>query len=153
VKYEIVHVNEKMVEGLSKKTTNQNMQAVGDIGATWQQFLSGVYAQIERRVDGKTIGLYTDYEGDFTMPYNFMACCEVTSFNTVNAPLAARKIPAGKYAMFTTRGHYQQAVVELWQIIWSLNLERAYDCDFEVYHNNSEDMNDQVIDIYISLRL
>ena len=152
MKYELVQVAEKTVVGLIRNTTNQNMQAVQDIGATWQEFLSGACAAIEERCDDKTIGLYTDYEGDFTRPYNFMACCEVAAAN-INAPLAIRKIPAGKYAFFTTRGHCQQAVIELWKIIWSLNLERAYDCDFEVYHNNSPDMNEQVIDIYISLRL
>jgi predicted transcriptional regulator YdeE len=150
--YEIVSISEKTVVGIIKKTTNKNMQAVGDIGAVWQQFLVGVYGNITGRTDSQVIGLYTDYEGDCTLPYHFMACCEVNQTMNVSLPLLTKKIPAGKYAKFTTRGHAQKAVSELWQKIWELPLERAYSCDFEVYHNNSENENEQEIDIYVALR-
>jgi predicted transcriptional regulator YdeE len=152
VNYEIVSMNEKTVVGIIKKTTNRNMQAAADIGTTWQQFLDGIYTKIEGRTDHKAIGLYTDYEGDFTQPYQFMACCEVNLVTGITPPLLAKNIPAGKYAKFTTKGHYQQAVRELWQSIWQLPLERAYSCDFELYYNNSEDVNEQEIDIYVSIR-
>lgn len=150
--YEIVSINEKIVVGIIKKTTNRNMQAVADIGAVWQQFLDGIYTKITGRTDTQAIGLYMDYEGDCTLPYTFMACCEVNRVMNVPLPLLTKKIPAGKYAKFTTRGHVQKAVSELWQKIWALPLERAYSCDFEVYHNNSEYENEQQIDIYIALR-
>jgi predicted transcriptional regulator YdeE len=77
--YEIVELQDKKVGGLSKKTTNQNMQAVQDIASVWQQFIgNGIYAAIENKTDNTTIGLYTDYEEDFTKPYYFIACCEVS---------------------------------------------------------------------------
>ena len=46
----------------------------------------------------------------------------------------------------------QTAVGEAWEKIWSMDLPRAYDYDFEVYHNDSTDMNNQTIDLYISLQ-
>jgi predicted transcriptional regulator YdeE len=151
--YEIVELQEKKVVGLSKRTTNQDMQAVQDIALVWQQFIgNGDYAAIENKADNKIIGLYTDYEGDFTKPYLFIACCEVSGDSHCNNFLTEKTIPAGKYAKFSTRGHIQQAVAELWQAIWKMNLDRLYTYDFEVYHHNSDDLNDQMIDIYIAIR-
>ncbi|HBE80975.1 MAG TPA: hypothetical protein DDW65_24785 [Firmicutes bacterium] len=95
-----------------------------------------------------------DYEEVFTKPYHFIACCEVSgeSYCNCNNSLTEKTIPAGKYAKFSTRGHIQQAVTELWQAIWKMNLDRLYTCDFEEYHPNFKDSNDQTIDIYIAIR-
>ena len=69
MKYEIVELEEKMVVGVSIRTSNQNGKAIQDIGLTWQKlFQKGNYDQIPNKVNGKTIGLYTDYEGDYTKP-------------------------------------------------------------------------------------
>ena len=73
MKYEIVNLSEKEVVGLMKETTNNNNQAVVDIGLLWQEFLgNGVYSKIQNKINHKAIGLYTDYEGDFTKPYKFL---------------------------------------------------------------------------------
>lgn len=149
--YEMVLIAEKNVMGLLKKTTNQDMQAVADIGELWQEFLNGIYAGIKGKVDDRAIGLYTDYEGDYSKPYNFLACCEVDSIDDLQPSLVVRKIPAGKYAKFTAKGQYQKVVLDLWQTIWGLNLNRKYSYDFEVYHNNRQKTDSGQIDIYISL--
>ena len=76
--YEIVEINEKIVIGISKETTNKDGQAVNDIGELWKKFMGkGIYNAIKGKKNDKTIGLYTDYQGDFTSPYSFVACCEV----------------------------------------------------------------------------
>lgn len=150
--YEIVELEEKKVVGIIKRTTNENMQSVKDIGEVWQKFIGeGVYSRIENKINNEGIGLYTDYEKDYSKPYNFMACCEVSSNDGISGELNWKIISGGKYAKFSVRGNAQKAVMEVWQAIWQLNLNRKYDCDFEVYHNNSEDMNDQIIDVYISI--
>lgn len=153
MKYEIIELKEKHVVGLLIRTTNENMQSAKDIASLWQNFIcEGVYKAIDNKIDQKTIGLYTDYEKDHTKPYNFMTCCEVYSINDFKAPLEAQIIKSGKYAKFSIRGHIQKDVMTAWQNIWSTNLNRTYESDFEVYHNNSEDINDQIIDIYISIK-
>ena len=79
MKYEIVEVEEKIVEGLEVKTTNENGKSIQDIANMWQTFfMQGIYEKIENKVNGKTIGLYTDYEKDYTKPYNFVVCTEVS---------------------------------------------------------------------------
>lgn len=79
MKYEIVELEEKVVVGIGIKTMNQEGKAMQDIGMTWQKlFADGVYEKILHKVNHKTIGLYTEYEKDYTKPYLFIAGAEVS---------------------------------------------------------------------------
>ena len=70
MEYEIIELQEKRVEGIGIKTSNENGKSVQDIGKLWQKFFAeGEYDKIEHKANQKTIGLYTDYEGDYTKPY------------------------------------------------------------------------------------
>lgn len=150
MKYEVVKLEEKIVVGKSIKTTNQNGQSIKDIGAMWQEFIGGGCIQkIKNKVDGKGIGLYTEYEGDASSPYTFMCCCEV--IDKYEGDLDTKIINEGKYAKFTVKGDVVKAVGDAWACIWEMDLDRKYDSDFELYHNDSEDMNQQTIDIFVSL--
>ena len=61
MKYEIVELEEKIVEGIAIKTSNQNVKSIQDIGETWQKlFANGIYEKIQNKVNNKTIGLYTE---------------------------------------------------------------------------------------------
>ncbi len=151
MKYEIVELEERIVEGLEIRTTNQNGQAIHDIGMLWQTFFeTGVYHNIENKVNHKTIGLYTDYEKDYTKPYSFVVGAYVHGKiglkNTVQ-----KVIPKGKYAKFVIVGDVQKSVGEAWEKIWNMDLKRKYTCDFEEYQNETEDMQNQKIHIYIAL--
>lgn len=149
MKYEIVELKEKIIAGIDVRTTNEGGKAMQDIGALWQKFFAeGIYDKIENKVNGKTIGLYTNYEGDYTKPYDFMAGCEINK-KPGNGKIIV--IPKGKYAKFTITGDVQKSVGEAWQKIWQMDLERKYSCDFEEYQNNSDDMESQEIHIYIAL--
>jgi predicted transcriptional regulator YdeE len=151
--YEIIPLEEKTVAGLSVKTTNQNNKAMMDIGMLWEDFFKeGVYDAVPAKVNPKSIGLYTDYEGDFTKPYNFVACCEVNNTKDMPAGITLKKIPAGNYARFIIRGDVKKAVGEFWSRLWEMPLDRKYSADFEEYQNNSGDMDNQEIHIYIALK-
>lgn len=150
--YEIVNLDEKIVIGVGRETTNANMQAVKDIGEVWEQFFANnIFERIQEKINGKTIGLYTDYQGDFTKPYNFVACCEVKEVKEMKSDLVKKVIPSGKYAKFIITGDVKEAAGNFWAQLWGMDLNRAYTCDFEEYQNNSEDMSNQEIYIYISL--
>lgn len=149
MEYEIVELEEKLVEGIGIRTTNQEGQSMKDIGKVWQRFFEeGMYEKIENKINHKTIGLYTDYEGDYTKPYQFIVGVEVSkkTKNTVKV------IPKGQYAKFVIIGDVQKSVGELWEKIWQMDLDRKYTCDFEEYQNNSEDMQKQEIHVYIALK-
>lgn len=152
MEYEIVELEEKVVEGIVVKTTNENGKSMQDIANMWKTFFTqGVYEKIENKVNGKTIGLYTNYEKDYTKPYNFMVGTEVSkqSGNTENR--VVKIIPKGKYAKFVIHGDVQNAVGKAWGEIWNMDLNRKYTCDFEEYQNNSSDMQNQEIHIYIAI--
>lgn len=152
MKYEIVELEEKFAQGIKIKTTNQDGKAMQDIGMTWQKlFANGIYEKIPNKVNGKTIGLYTEYEGDYTKPYTFIAGAEVSREVQIGEELESIIIPKGKYAKFIIIGDVQNSVGQAWQEIWNMDLKRKYTCDFEEYQNNSEDMQKQEIHIYIAL--
>ncbi len=152
MKYEIVELEEKIVEGLEVKTTNENGRSIQDIANMWQTFfMQGIYDKVENKVNGKTIGLYTDYEKDYTKPYNFVACTEVSENSKNMENRVVKVIPKGKYAKFVIHGDVQNAVGQAWQEIWKMDLNRKYICDFEEYQNNSNDMQNQEIHIYIAV--
>lgn len=153
MEFEIVELEEKIVEGISIKTTNKDGQSIQDIAKLWQKFfMDGVYNKIENKVNNKTIGLYTDYEGDYTKPYKFAVCTEVSKKSNNIEERLIKTIPKGKYAKFVINGDVQKAVGEAWSKIWNMNLNRKYTCDFEEYQNNTEDMQNQEIHIYISIK-
>lgn len=147
---EIVTLSKMLVTGLKIRTTNENNKAVADIGALWGKLIQeNLFQQIQHKTDNMAIGLYTEYEGDATKPYSFLCGCQVSDttdgFETIT-------IPAGKYAKFTVVGNMVDAVGKAWGDIWNMDLDRAYTCDFEHYHNDSADMANQTIDIYIALK-
>jgi predicted transcriptional regulator YdeE len=78
-----------------------------------------------------------------------MCCLEVSEIE--NSNLESRIIDGGKYAKFTIKGDMVESVGKAWQEIWEMDLDRKFSYDFEVYHNDSADMNNQTIDIYISI--
>ena len=152
MKYTVVELEEKVVQGIRIKTTNQAGKAMQDIGMIWQKLFSeGIYDKITNKVNGKTIGLYTEYEGDCTKPYTFIAGAEVSKELQGKEQNVSVIIPKGKYAKFIVTGDVQNSVGQAWQEIWNMNLKRKYTCDFEEYQNNSKDMQQQEIHIYIAL--
>ncbi len=152
MKYEIIELEQKVITGIRIKTTNQDGRAMQDIGITWQRlFADGIYNKIPNKVNGKTIGLYTEYEGDYTKPYTFIAGAEVSKEVQIGEEIESIIIPKGKYAKFVITGDVQNSVRQAWQEIWNMDLKRKYTCDFEEYQNNSEDMQKQEIHIYIAL--
>ncbi len=152
MKYEIIELEQKVITGIRIKTTNQDGRAMQDIGITWQRlFADGIYNKIPNKVNGKTIGLYTEYEGDYTKPYTFIAGAEVSKEVQIGEEIESIIIPKGKYAKFVITGDVQNSVGQAWQEIWNMDLKRKYTCDFEEYQNNSEDMQKQEIHIYIAL--
>lgn len=152
MKYEIVELEEKVIVGIKIKTTNKDGKAMQDIGMTWQKlFANGIYEKISNKVNSKTMGLYTEYEGDYTKPYTFIAGAEVSKEVQIGEELESIIIPKGKYAKFVITGDVQNSVGQAWQEIWNMDLKRKYTCDFEEYQNNSEDMQKQEIHIYIAL--
>jgi predicted transcriptional regulator YdeE len=144
--YEIVHLEQKTVVGVSAITGNADPKMSEVISGLWEKlYQDGVNAAIKNKTNEYAIGLYSDYSND-------QYC--VTVGNEVSKPendeLTVKIIPAGKYAKFSVHGHMEKAVAEAWSEIWKMDLDRSFTGDFEEYLNSSYDNAD--IDIYIALK-
>ncbi|MEA5003893.1 MAG: effector binding domain-containing protein [Christensenella sp.] len=132
MEYEVVNVGEKTVDGILIQTQNADGKAIADIAALWNDFFgSGKAGLIRGRINDNFVGLYTDYEGDFTKPYAYIAGGEVEGSET--PAFTAKKIAAGKYAKFVAKGNLEQEVGAIWNAVWSLPFKRSYKSDFEEY--------------------
>ena len=111
MKFEIVELEEKVVSGIEIKTTNQDKKCIQDIEKTWQKLFSeGIYEKLQNKLNDKTIGLYTEYEGDYTKPYTFMAGAETRQNVESNDEIVSKIIPKGKYVKFVITGDVKNAI-------------------------------------------
>lgn len=148
--YEIVNLEQKTVAGIRIRTSNSSPSMTEDIGEAWQRFYAqGIYGSIPNKINGKAIGLYTNYESGAAGKYDLLVCCEVSSTENLPDGLETKVIPAGKYAKFTVRGN-MEAIGACWEEIWQTNLDRKFDCDFEEYQE-CDDMENMEVYTYISL--
>lgn len=148
--YEIVTLKEKIVVGVSARTSNTSPDVGAVIGGLWERFFNGgIYASIPKKADEKALGIYKDYEGDERAEYTAMVACETTE-EPQEGTYDVCRIPAGRYARFIIHGDMVQAVAAAWQEIWQMDLPRTFRCDLEEYQDDS--MEDAEIHIYVGLK-
>ncbi len=144
--YEIVNLQQKTVVGVSAITGNADPKMGEVISGLWEKlYQGGINAAIKNKLNAYAIGLYSDYAGD---QYCVTAGNEVSQAE--NEELTVKIIPAGKYAKFSVHGHMEKAVIQAWQEIWKINLDRSFTGDFEEYL--TADWENADIDIYIALK-
>jgi predicted transcriptional regulator YdeE len=148
------------VVGISARTSNaKEMTADGRIGKQWGRFMrDGVLAKIPNRVDKGIVAVYTDYAGDKNGEYTYILGAKVSSDANVPAGMVAKKIPAGRYAVFTSeKGPAAKVVPEVWMRINSLPKpavggDRVYGADFEIYDERALDPQNSQVDVYVGIR-
>lgn len=144
--YTIVNLNEKLLVGVSGVTRNDDPNMGKVIGGLWEKlYQGGVYPNIKNKVNAYAIGLYSDYHGE---EYYVTVGNEV--HKAENPELTLKIIPAGKYAKFAVHGHMEKAVVQAWNEIWQMDLDRSFTGDFEEYL--TADCENCYIDIYVALK-
>ncbi|MCB1720975.1 MAG: effector binding domain-containing protein [Alphaproteobacteria bacterium] len=133
------------VVGISIVTDNS--RATDDINALWERFFSeSIGQQIPGKTDDTIYAVYSDYQGDHEAPYRLTIGYRVPSSKEDStfkkdhspAPLPFSdanyvKCKAGEYAVMSAAGKQPKALLETWEAIWSSDLSRAYQTDFEVY--------------------
>jgi predicted transcriptional regulator YdeE len=141
------------VIGISVRTTNENGQAAQDIGHLWARFITeGIIDKIPGKVEHNVYSIYTNYEKDFTRPYDVILGCRVSSVEVVPQGMVALDVGGGQYTKFLSKGDLSKgAVYNTWLEIWNSDLKRAYSADFEVYGEKSQDPSDAEVDIFIAV--
>jgi predicted transcriptional regulator YdeE len=148
------------VIGISARTNNARETAAdGVIGKQWARFMQeGILAEIPNKVDHSIVAVYTDYARDHNGDYTFVLGAKVSSSANVPEGMIAKKIPAGRYAVFTSdKGPGPKVVPALWMKINSLPESaiggaRAYRADFEIYDERAADPQNLQVDVYVGIR-
>jgi predicted transcriptional regulator YdeE len=141
--------------GIPVKTTNENGQAMQDLGQLWSRFYGdSIIGQIPGRISDEVYSVYTDYESDYTGAYTTIIGCRVRSLADIPDGMAGKEIEGGKYVRFTCKGKMPEVVATQWKEIWSREqeLKRKYTTDFEVYGPKSHNPENAEVDIYIAIR-
>lgn len=139
--------------GLAVRTTNQNNQAMKDIGELWGRFLSeDIPSQIPNKVSEDKYCVYTDYESDANGPYTTLLGYKVSSLDNIPKGLTGKEIPTAKYQVFSAKGKLPDIVIQTWQKIWSSEINRAYTADFELYKADSVGPEIAEVETYVSVK-
>jgi predicted transcriptional regulator YdeE len=148
------------VVGIAARTSNaKEMTPDGAIGKQWARLTKeGLLSKIPNKVDSAIVAIYTDYASDKNGEYTYVLGARVDSDAAVPAGMVAQKIPAGRYAVFTSeRGPGARVVPETWKRINSLPSSapggnRLYGADFEVYDERAVDPQNVQVDVYVGIR-
>ena len=148
------------VVGIAVRTSNaREMTADGLIGKQWARLMQeGLLGKIPNKADKSMVAVYTDYASDHNGEYTYVLGARVTSDSEVPSGMVAKKIPAGKYAVFTSeKGPAPKVVPETWMRINSLSKsavggDRVYGADFEIYDDRAADPQNMVVDVYVGIK-
>ncbi len=142
------------VIGISVRTTNENGQAMQDIPALWNRFITENMANhIPGKINNDLYCIYTDYEKDHTRPYTTLLGCQVNSLDNIPEGMTGKKFAETNYRKFTAKGNLAQgAIYSEWLKIWNDSLPRAFTADFEVYGAKAANPENAEVDIFVALK-
>lgn len=150
---QLVKVAPFQMIGISIRTTNQGGKAAKDIPALWQQFMQEqVFQKIPNKLEDKVYVAYTDYEGDHNAPYTMVIGCKVDSLEELPEGMAAFNFKGGDFDQYYRKGKLNEIVIDQWMKIWTSDIARAYDADFEVYDSTSQDPENSEVRILVGLQ-
>lgn len=160
MKPKLVDQAEFTVVGIAVRTSNaKEMTADGVIGKQWGRFMQeGISRKIPNKADASIVAVYTDYASDKDGEYTYLLGSRVTSAADLPPGLEVKKIPGGRFAVFTTqKGPGTKVVPEMWMLINSLPKsapggDRVYAADFEVYDERAKDPQNLQADVYVGIR-
>lgn len=148
------------VAGIAVRTSNAaEMTPNGSIGKQWARLMQdNILAKIPGRADASIVAVYTDYASDKDGEYTYLLGARVTSDAGLPADVVSKRIPAGRFAVFTTeKGPGPKVVPETWIQINSLPKsaaggDRVYRADYEIYDERAKDPQNLQVDIYVGIR-
>jgi len=141
------------VIGISVRTTNENGKAAEDIGALWGRFATeNIASKIPNIIDETVYAVYTDYEGDYTKPYTAIVGFKVADLDSIPNGMEGKSVDGATYNKFIAKGDLTgPAIIEQWEKIWKMNLNRKYTSDFETYGEKAADPTNGEAEIYIAV--
>jgi len=151
--YSVIYKPSFMIIGIECRTKNGADYAAVDIPAHWEKFKSqDIYNKVPNKVSDECYGLYTNYESDHMGAYSLIIGYRVSSIDEIPEGMVGRVIPESAYAVFDVSGEFPKSLIATWEKIWSLNLNRAYTGDFELYTEKFMQNTDRPLEVYISIK-
>ncbi len=140
--------------GISVRTINHEDTAAKDIGELWNRFMTQkIASKIPNKIDESIFSIYTNYEGDFTKPYDTILGCKVSSLDEIPEGMVGQVFDGGKYTQFVSKGDLNKGIVyNTWEEIWKTDINRAYTADFEIYGEKSMNPLNAEVDIFIAIK-
>jgi len=141
-KVKIVDVDEKKINGITTRTTNDDEfnSKNARIANLWQTFDSNV--SVDYKNGNRVYGVYYNYESDANGEFSVLAGTDQNDSST--GKLENINIISGKYLVFEAKGEMPQVVIDTWGKVWEYfssskaEYQRAYTTDFEYYKNENE---------------
>ena len=148
-----VEIESFKIVGIAVRTSNQDGKAAKDIPALWERFMAeDVLSKIPNKVDNTIYSAYTEYEGDHNLPYTTVIGCRVENLDSVPEGMKSASVDGGKYVKFTAKGDLEKdLIINEWMKIWSLDLDRKYTIDYEVFGEKAQDPKNAEVDILIAV--
>lgn len=139
---------------LPGKTTNQNNQSAEDCGHLWQTFeKENIFGQVPGKLSQEIYAVYFDYEKDEHAPFSYFIGCKTDQTTDIpsGSGLDELVIPAQEYTIVTAKGVMTACITDAWKEIWASDIPRAFEYDFEIYDERSQDWNNAELDIFVSV--
>ena len=150
----IVKLESFSVIGIKVRTTNENEQAAKDIVALWNTFMSqNCIDKIPNKVSTAVFSIYTNYESDYTKPYDTILGCKVSSVDEVPNGMVAHTVNSSVYKKCIAKGDLSKNVVyNKWLEIWEAKEDRLYTSDFEIYGEAASNPENAEVPIYVAVK-
>ena len=140
------------IAGLAARTSNarESDPTTAALPALWARFAA---AQRSSATPAPVYGVYTDYASDADGAYTTVVGHEAGSGTAAATAERVVRVPAGRYAVFTSTGEMPAAVIAGWQAVWRYFANataptRAYGADFEYY----DPAQPSVVRIFVGVR-
>ena len=141
--------------GLATQTSNNDGQAIEDLGKLWAQFFGdNIIVKIPNAISSNIYSVYTDYESDFRGKYTTIIGLEVSTLDEIPEGLIGREFQPQIFKKYIAKGELHEAVGKTWAEIWNDDeiLNRTYIYDYELYTEKAQNPADAEIEIYIGVR-
>ena len=148
-------MNKLKIIGIATQTSNNDSQAIEDLGKLWHQFFGeNIMTKIPNAISSNIYSVYTDYESDFTGKYTTIIGLGVSSLDEIPEGMVGREFEPQTFKKYIAKGELHEAVGKTWTEIWNddANLNRAYKYDYELYTEKAQNPAVAEIEIYIGVK-
>ncbi len=147
---------EKIIIGMTIRTTNQDGKSIQDTSQLWKQFYAeGFNDKVQGKVNpSEVLGVYSNYESDCNGYYDYTIGYEVSPEADVPEGFGKMSIPKADYAKFelTEALPICEKIKRLWNNVWQADINRKYSIDFEIYDENTAMSENPKIQVFITVK-